>query len=63
MDLSPNALAILQDRYLQDGETPEDLFRRVAEHVAKAENTGNPSDGPISAFHEWEQKFYNLMTS
>ncbi len=34
---SPEALAVLQARYLQDGETPADLFRRVADHVARAE--------------------------
>ena len=43
MNLSPNALTVLQKRYLRkdkDGqliETPADLFRRVARAVAAAD--------------------------
>jgi ribonucleoside-diphosphate reductase alpha chain len=35
--LSPEALSVLQARYLKDGETAAGLFRRVADHVARAE--------------------------
>ena len=35
--LSENAESILSMRYLQEGETPEDLFRRVANSVAQGE--------------------------
>ncbi len=34
---SPEAMTVLQARYLRDGETPADMFRRVAGHVAAAE--------------------------
>ncbi|HWQ62435.1 MAG TPA: ribonucleotide reductase N-terminal alpha domain-containing protein, partial [Negativicutes bacterium] len=34
---SPEATAVLRARYLKEGETPDDLFRRVADHVARAE--------------------------
>ncbi|MDT8900558.1 adenosylcobalamin-dependent ribonucleoside-diphosphate reductase [Anaeroselena agilis] len=34
---SSEAEAVLQARYLKDGETPADMFRRVAGHVAQAE--------------------------
>lgn len=36
---SPEAMAVLKERYLRGGEEPEDLFRRVAGHVAQAERT------------------------
>lgn len=47
MNLSPNALTILEKRYLRKEndrpvETPEDLFRRVANAVAEAEKAFNP---------------------
>lgn len=34
---SPEAMAVLRARYLKDGETPDGMFRRVADHVAQAE--------------------------
>jgi len=34
MELRPIAKQILRERYLLDGETPENLFRRVASHLA-----------------------------
>jgi len=64
-DLSENALRILEARYLKkDGrghvaETPEEMFRRVARHVASAEERfcrdplGNP----------WEDRFFSVMAS
>lgn len=54
LDLVPNALKILETRYLRNEETPEDMFRRVAKHVALAED---PSDR-----EEWEERFYSLMS-
>ncbi|HMM21872.1 MAG TPA: adenosylcobalamin-dependent ribonucleoside-diphosphate reductase [Selenomonadales bacterium] len=35
--VSTEALTVLRARYLQPDETPGDMFRRVAEHVAQAE--------------------------
>ena len=35
--LTENANSILSLRYLQEGETPEDMFRRVANAVAEGE--------------------------
>ena len=63
MQLSENALKVLQARYLLKDEkariieTPEEMFRRVARGVADAERL----------YHDdavyWEDKFYELMTS
>ena len=61
--LSDNALRVLERRYLtKDGEgrvieTPQELFRRVARHIASAELIYNPkADVPI-----YEEAFYQLM--
>ena len=35
MNLSENALNVLKRRYLHNGETPREMFRRVANHVAQ----------------------------
>lgn len=63
--LSPNALKVLQARYLRRDastgqllETPTDLFRRVAHAVARAE--ARYSD-PVAA-GDWEEKFFEAMT-
>lgn len=63
MELSENALKVLQARYLlkdehgQVIETPEGLFHRVASTIASAEKLyGN--DAP-----SWEEKFYELMAN
>ena len=64
IELSPNALRVLNRRYLKKGEngeiqeTPEELFRRVAKAVAQAERLYNPA-APVE---EWEDTFYRLMT-
>ena len=61
--LSDNALRVLERRYLakdEEGtvvETPQELFRRVARHIASAELTYNPQ-ADVS-FHE--EAFYQLM--
>ncbi|MBT9538215.1 MAG: adenosylcobalamin-dependent ribonucleoside-diphosphate reductase, partial [Nitrospirae bacterium] len=63
MNLTENALKVLKARYLLKDErgkvieTPEGMFRRVARTIAAAETQygGNAA--------EWEEKFYELMTS
>ncbi len=65
IELSANALKVLQRRYLKKGEngelleTPEEMFRRVAHAIAQAERLYNPA-APVE---EWETTFYDLMTS
>ncbi|MEA3442060.1 MAG: vitamin B12-dependent ribonucleotide reductase [Chloroflexota bacterium] len=65
MKLSSNALRLLERRYLRKDkvgkiiETPEDLFRRVARHIASAELLYDP-EADISF---WEEKFYQLMAN
>ncbi len=62
--LSRNAMTVLERRYLSKGsdgtpaETPEELFRRVARHVARAETILNPG----ADAHYWEERFYEAMT-
>ncbi len=61
MDLTENALKVLRARYLfkdEKGnitETTDELFRRVARHIASAERLygGTP--------HVWEERFFSLM--
>ena len=63
--LSDNALRVLERRYLtKDGEgriieTPQELFRRVARHIASAELIYNPKKD-VSLY---EEAFYQLMES
>jgi len=63
--LSDNALRVLERRYLtKDGEgrvieTPQELLRRVARHIASAELTYNPK-ADVSLY---EEAFYQLMES
>lgn len=63
MELSENARIILNKRYLlkdpsgQISETPDEMFRRVADTVARAEVAyGNSSD-------HWAEKFLKIMSS
>jgi ribonucleoside-diphosphate reductase alpha chain len=64
IELSANALKVLQRRYLKKGEngelleTPEEMFHRVAHAVAQAERLYNPA----ASVEEWERTFYDLMT-
>ncbi|KKK47821.1 hypothetical protein LCGC14_3151310, partial [marine sediment metagenome] len=52
-DLTPNALKVLEKRYLKKGdngepaETPEDLFRRVAACVAASDRAFGKSDAEV----------------
>jgi ribonucleoside-diphosphate reductase alpha chain len=65
IELSANALKVLQRRYLKKGdtgevlETPEEMFRRVARAVAQAERLYDPTVD----LAEHEDTFYRLMTS
>ncbi len=51
MQLTRNARKILEARYLRNGETPAEMFERVAKCVAAAEAEPQP----------WETKFYDIM--
>ena len=64
-DLSNNAKTVLDRRYLKKDangrviETPSELFRRVARHIASAEK----KYGNNATVAYIEQQFYDLMTS
>lgn len=54
--LTPEALTVLRARYLQNGESPEEMFWRVAKHVASAEAAyGQDSE-------QAAKKFFSLMS-
>jgi ribonucleoside-diphosphate reductase alpha chain len=63
--LSENAKTVVERRYLKkDGngnviETPAQMFRRVAQHIAKAEK----NYGDVSEVDKWEKVFYSMMTA
>lgn len=65
MHLTPNAIAVLEKRYLLKDlqgniiEGPENLFRRVARNIAEADRLYDSSIDLASI----ETKFYNLMAS
>jgi ribonucleoside-diphosphate reductase alpha chain len=65
LSLSENALTVLKRRYLKKDsqgkpiESPEKMFRRVAQHIAKAEKNYGADDERV---REVEETFYNLMT-
>lgn len=48
--LTDNAIKLLELRYLQPNETPDDMFRRVAKYIA-----GNDV--------EWEERYYKVMSN
>ncbi|OGL15546.1 MAG: ribonucleoside-diphosphate reductase, adenosylcobalamin-dependent [Candidatus Rokubacteria bacterium RIFCSPLOWO2_12_FULL_71_22] len=64
-ELSPNALRVLEARYLRRDaarrvvETPAELFRRVARAVAQAELPL----GPAWQADEWQEVFHGLLAS
>jgi ribonucleoside-diphosphate reductase alpha chain len=65
LELRENALTVLEKRYLKKDEkgkvieTPEEMFRRVAKHIASAEIIYNPKADAVF----WENEFYQLMAS
>jgi ribonucleoside-diphosphate reductase alpha chain len=65
VELSANALKVLQRRYLRKGEngelleTPEQMFHRVARAVAQAERLHNPA----ASVDQWQDTYYELMTN
>jgi len=64
LPLSDNARTVLEKRYLrknEDGkviETPEELFRRVAENIAQADKIYNPNKDIAPTIDQ----FYSIMT-
>ena len=66
LNLSKNALTILEQRYLKKNargkaiEKPEDMFRRVAKNVALADKRYRHSRKDMK---KTEEEFYNLMSS
>jgi ribonucleoside-diphosphate reductase alpha chain len=64
--LTPNALKVLEKRYLKKDEegkvveTPEDLFRRVAKTIARADLLYGKTEAEVMLL---EEEFYGLMTS
>ncbi len=66
LNLLPNALTVLQKRYLKKNEegriieTPEELFMRVASHIASVDARYGRSPAEVSRV---EEEFYELMTS
>ncbi|MFC1667532.1 vitamin B12-dependent ribonucleotide reductase [Candidatus Omnitrophota bacterium] len=66
MNISKNCLKVLEKRYLmkdRDGkviETPEEMFQRVARHIAKADRLYGASDEEIK---ETEDKFYDCLSN
>ena len=64
LHLSENALTVLKNRYLKKDsngnliETPEQLFKRVAHHIALAEK----KYGNDSSMEKVEENFYRMMT-
>ncbi|MCL0098463.1 vitamin B12-dependent ribonucleotide reductase [Dehalococcoidia bacterium] len=63
MEIAPNAMVVLERRYLRkdkDGqvvESPQELFRRVARHIASAEEIYDPQ----ADIRSWEEKYYRIM--
>ena len=58
--LTRNAMAVLEHRYLRDGEGPDQMFRRVARAVAASEERYGASEARVEAI---EHRFYRLMAS
>jgi len=64
MELSDNAMTLLQDRYLMKDErgevieTPEDMFKRVAKNIAQADKLYNATKKQIN---QTVKEFYNVM--
>ncbi|KGG80124.1 ribonucleoside reductase class II [Caloranaerobacter azorensis H53214] len=65
MNLTDNALKVLEKRYLTKDlegnviETPDEMFKRVAHHIAKADLLYNKD----SDVQKTEKEFYNMMVN
>jgi len=65
LDLTPNALKVLEKRYLKKDEegkiveTPEQLFRRVARATAEADRLYGKTEAEIAAV---EEGFYRMLS-
>ncbi len=65
LELSENAKRVLEKRYLKKDskgrviETPEEMFRRVARHIAKAEKKYGGDEAQVK---KMEEIFYAMMT-
>ena len=63
--ISENALRVLEKRYLRKDkqgnvvETPQDMFRRVAQAIALAETNFDPKADVLG----WEEKYYAVMAN
>jgi ribonucleoside-diphosphate reductase alpha chain len=66
--LNPNALRVLESRYLKKNEagkiieTPQELFKRVAQNIASAEKYYRPDITDEELF-KVEEEFYRMMAS
>ena len=66
LNLSDNARRVLKRRYLRKNrngkviETPEQMFRRVAHHIAKAEKNYGKKSTKLA--EKWEEIFHDMMT-
>jgi len=66
LNLTPNALKVLEKRYLKKDEegkivdTPEGMFRRVAKTIASADKNYGKTDREVASL---EDEFYEMMTS
>lgn len=56
--LSDTALEVAKKRYLQPGETPDQMFGRVAHHLAEVERQYGADDAAVAA---WAQRFEEVM--
>jgi ribonucleoside-diphosphate reductase alpha chain len=56
--MNENAKTILKERYLQQGESVEGMFRRVAKTIAKAETVYGST---LEMAKEWETAFFEIM--
>ena len=54
-----NVYPILKARYLRPGETPREMFERVARAVSQVELLF----GPASKARKWEEKFFEVMVN
>ena len=65
-NLTPNALKVLERRYLKKDEqgkvveTPEELFRRVADAIAVADKSYGKSEAEVGSLSD---AFYRVMTN